>query len=156
MGGEAMEVRADWAVEMGEALVVSRGGQPAGVVAAAPGEESGIRAALEVAGYVVGAEEEPERIRLDKECTVEDKEPCKVATALGVAAEVAAELGLPSNGTLRTIVDSGVVSITEARAVLAQWAQEVRSAPAADEDALGWAEVVESEVFTPEPGTTKG
>ena len=142
---------------MGEALIVTRGGQPAGVVAAAPGEESGIRAALEVAGYLVGAEEEaPERIRLDKECTAEDRQPCQVATAIGVAADVAAQLGLPSNGTLRSIVDSGVVSMPEARAVLARWVQEVRSAPAADEDVLGWAEVVESEVFTPEPGTTKG
>lgn len=149
-------------MEIGAPTPIWRDGMVVGAVAATPGEERRVRDALRGCGLDApglddaGGAAESERIRLDRECTADDREPCELATALGVAAEVAAEMGLPSDGTLQGIVAAGVVSVPEARAVLAQWAAEVRSAPAADEDALGWAEVVESEVLTPEPGPTEG
>lgn len=140
--------------EAAEYAVLDAAGHPVGLIAVDDAHRAACHDALAGAGYrVTEVEDEASApaIHLDAECTLDDHEPCDLATGIGVAAEVAEELQLPSHGRLQAIVDSGVVSRQEARAVLNQWAAEVRSAPGADEDALGWADVVESEVSPGNP-----
>ena len=95
-----------------------------------------------------------QRIDLDGgECTVEEHLPCDVKLGISVAADVSRDLGLPVHGTLARIQERGYTSLDEARQVLQTWSDQVRSAPGADEDQLGWADVVVSEVFGREPET---
>ena len=103
----------------------------------------------------VSAKKRPgKRIDLDGgTCTVEEHLPCDLTLGISVAVDVSRDLNLPIHGTLARIQARGYTSSDEARQVLQTWSAQVRSAPGADEDQLGWADVVVSEVFGREPET---
>lgn len=154
----------DEEIEVGRTRAILLGDEVVGAVAVRPEHAGQVERAMEAAGFAVEDTDDgptpdlPEptgqRIDLDGgECTVEEHLPCDIKTGISVAADVARDLGLPSAATLSAIRERGYTSVDEARHVLQAWSQEVQSAPGADEDQIGWAEVVVSEVFGREPET---
>lgn len=144
-----------------EGMAVTAGGELVGFVVPVEGQQAALRSALEGSGFHVeplGAEErgdaqepavEAAKIDLDKECTVQDKEPCKIKVALGVAEDVAREAQLPSHGKLSTIIESGYTDTRVARDVLRQFTQEVAACTTCSDEQRIMADVIRENLNFP-------